>query len=411
MNFRMYFFIILVVIVLGILTGLTIFHSNENKLDIPNIQQESLEYGELCDEKHTTSSYEIYCKKFYSQGSITQTVNEYIDNVIKDFKESYNITRKISNRNKAVLINSIDSYLVNDNIVSVRVITKLKTLYKDEYTTQIKTFNFIKDTQQSITLSDIFDAKYKDEISDIYSEQYLLKKEKIIFYNEYGTFEKYCTYYELREYNNSNLLTAENYNITQEEYDAIFNNIIDEDKKLIAITFDDGPHITYTQKLLDILSKYNAKATFFMLGQNVEIYPEVVKSVYASGHEIGMHSWNHPILTNLDSEDIKAQIQSTSDAIYKITGYKSKLVRPPYGSINNTVKNALNYPLIMWSIDSLDWKTRDEAQIVPLVLEKVDDGEIVLFHDIHETTLSAVDKILEKLTNERLSIYNSIAIA
>ena len=166
---------------------------------------------------------------------------------------------------------------------------------------------------------------------------------------------------------------------------------------MIAITFDDGPHPTNTEAILDILAEYNVHATFFMLGQNVQAYPEVVKKVYEGGHEIANHSWNHPQLTKLSAANIAKQINDTSDAIYNITGYRPKLVRPPYGAMNDTVKSTIQETLILWNIDSLDWKTKDQNQIVPLVMSDVEDGDIILLHDIHPTTTPAVRRIVEQL--------------
>ena len=169
---------------------------------------------------------------------------------------------------------------------------------------------------------------------------------------------------------------------------------------MVAITLDDGPHATNTQKILDILDAHNAKATFFMLGQNVVNNEEVVKNVYKRGNEIGIHTWDHKQLTKLSQDEIVSQVERTSDAIYKIIGKRPKLVRPPYGAINDTVKNSINYSLILWNIDSLDWKSRDEKQIVPLVMNSVQDGDIILLHDIHSTTVPAVEKIVSQLEEQ-----------
>lgn len=196
--------------------------------------------------------------------------------------------------------------------------------------------------------------------------------------------------------------------------DVNFNTNIDENiivkevskpkvnpySKLIAITFDDGPHGTNTYQILEILKKYNAKATFFMLGQNVAAYPDVVRAVAESGSEIAMHSWDHPNLTKCTSTQISEQFEATSNAIFNITGQRPTLIRPPYGSVNDTVKQTLNYPFILWNIDSLDWKSRDPDQIVPLVLGDAEDGDIILMHDIHDTTVPAAERVIKKLTED-----------
>ena len=166
---------------------------------------------------------------------------------------------------------------------------------------------------------------------------------------------------------------------------------------MVAITFDDGPHSRNTDDIVNIFSKYNAHATFFMLGSNVVKYPDVVKRVYDAGHEIGIHTWNHKELTKLSSDEVKNEVNNTATEIEKITGKRPTLVRPPYGSINENVKNSIDNPLILWNIDSLDWKSRDKEKIVPLVVNNVQDGDIILLHDIHSTTIPAVEEILKYL--------------
>ena len=166
---------------------------------------------------------------------------------------------------------------------------------------------------------------------------------------------------------------------------------------MVALTFDDGPHSKNTDDILNILSKYNAYATFFMLGSNAEKYPDVVKRVFDAGNEIGIHTWSHKELTKLSSDEIKKEVDNTASKIEKITGKIPILVRPPYGSINENVKNTIDNPLILWNVDSLDWKSRDKEKIVPLVLNDVQDGDIILLHDIHSTTVPAVEEILKYL--------------
>lgn len=173
---------------------------------------------------------------------------------------------------------------------------------------------------------------------------------------------------------------------------------------MVALTFDDGPHSKNTDAILNILSKYNAHATFFMLGSNVEKYPDVVKRVFDAENEIGIHTWSHKELTKLSSDEIKKEVDNTASEIEKITGKKPTLVRPPYGSINEKVRNAIDNPLILWNIDSLDWKSRNKEKIVPLVLNDVQDGDIVLLHDIHSTTVPAVEEILKYLVENDYQI-------
>lgn len=390
--------IIAIIIIAIVFVIINLLWTNYLKpVEIPDLISQSNEYGSIINGEESTKSFEIYSQKISADEFINLDVNGYIDGLLSEFKEN-NSDEKVAPKDKAVYKNIIDTYKINDNLVSIKITSIIKQLYDDTYDTDIKTFNYNIEKQTQISLDELFKTGYKDNISEIYSDDYLLRSDQIEFYK--GTEKNTCTYNSLKEYNTSKLLTAQNFNITQEEYEKLIPRVIDKSKKMVAITFDDGPHATNTQEILDILDKYNAKATFFMLGQNVINYKEVVNDVYNRGNEIGIHTWDHKQLTKLSADEIVSEVERTSDAIYDITGEKPKLVRPPYGSVNNTVKSVLNYPLILWNIDSLDWKSRDENQIVPLVMSNVQDGDIILLHDIHSTTVPAVEKIVEQLNNE-----------
>ena len=171
---------------------------------------------------------------------------------------------------------------------------------------------------------------------------------------------------------------------------------IDKTKKLIAFTFDDGPLKGNTERVLAALEKNDARATFFMLGQNANYYPETVKKVLESGNEVSSHTWNHTYLPKLSAAQVRAQEDKTENAIYKACGSGSKpvSVRPPYGAINENVKKGIDTPLILWSVDTLDWKTKNTDATVKPILKHAKDGDIVLMHDIHKPTVAAVEKVL-----------------
>ncbi len=174
----------------------------------------------------------------------------------------------------------------------------------------------------------------------------------------------------------------------------------DPNKKQVALTFDDGPHQKYTVQILNTLQKYDARATFFVLGSRVEFYPDVLKRIKEEGHEIGNHSWNHPDLTIFESEQVQNELRSTSDAVASVLGEAPTLFRPPYGSYNELVKELSGVPTILWSVDSLDWKYRHVDTVVQEVLPNVHDGAIILLHDIHETTADAVEVIVRELKEQ-----------
>lgn len=176
-------------------------------------------------------------------------------------------------------------------------------------------------------------------------------------------------------------------------------NSIDVNKSMVALTFDDGPS-KYTTRILECLKKYDSKATFFEVGVQVKKYPEITKNVFDDGHELANHTYEHVQLTKVSGSEMKSQVEKTNDLIEENTGERTKLVRPPYGSYDNNVKQNLDYPLILWSIDTLDWKTKDANATYNSVINGVKDGSIVLMHDFYSTTADAVEKIVPKLVKE-----------
>ncbi|MDO4276518.1 MAG: polysaccharide deacetylase family protein [Eubacteriales bacterium] len=173
----------------------------------------------------------------------------------------------------------------------------------------------------------------------------------------------------------------------------------DKKRKTIALTFDDGPS-SFTDRLLDCLEENNAKATFFMVGQEIANFPETVKRMASLGHELGNHTYSHKDLTALSPEDISAEIGGTDNALVDLLGQGASVLRPPYGSINDDVIAAVGTPMIIWSVDTLDWETQDVQETVDTVMENAEDGAIILMHDIYETTVEAAEIIIPKLIEE-----------
>ncbi|MBO5258058.1 MAG: polysaccharide deacetylase family protein [Clostridia bacterium] len=154
--------------------------------------------------------------------------------------------------------------------------------------------------------------------------------------------------------------------------------------KTIALTFDDGPHPVYTPEILDILGEYGVKATFFTIGQNVEWYNDVFRMEYAAGHEIGNHTYSHQNLRKLPYKSVCREIEQAEELVYEATEYRTRLLRPPEGAFGHDLCKAaaeLDYTVICWSVDTLDWAHTPSDEIVTNVLENVKGGDIILFHD------------------------------
>lgn len=171
---------------------------------------------------------------------------------------------------------------------------------------------------------------------------------------------------------------------------------VDPDQPMMALTFDDGPG-DRTAELIAALKKYNAHATFFMQGINIPGHEDVVAQMAEAGCELGNHSYNHPQLPKLSDAEIRAQIGDTNNLIEKACGQTATVMRPPYGAINDAVKKNVGMPMILWNIDTLDWKTKNTASTIDTVLKTADDGDIVLLHDVHSSSVDAALALIPKL--------------
>lgn len=171
---------------------------------------------------------------------------------------------------------------------------------------------------------------------------------------------------------------------------------VDPGKPMVALTFDDGPG-KRTGELLAQLEKYYAHATFFMVGKNVPSYPEEVKKMKELGCELGNHSYNHANLGKSDAGTIREQIGSTNNNISALVGQTATVMRPPYGSVSGLLKENAGMPLILWNIDTLDWKTRNAQATIDSVMSQVKDGDIILMHDIHTESIDAAIELIPKL--------------
>lgn len=192
--------------------------------------------------------------------------------------------------------------------------------------------------------------------------------------------------------------------VSQKKLLPIYN--VETDEKKIAISFDAAWGNEDTQKLIDIMDKYGIKATFFVVGEWVDKYPESVEALAKAGHSIQNHSDTHPHLTEISKDEVVSQIEKCNDKVEKITGVRPTLLRAPYGDYNDSVIETIGelnmYP-IQWDVDSLDWKEYDAKTIYDKVVPKVGCGSIVLFHNAALHTPEALPSIIEKLQDDGYS--------
>jgi len=175
-----------------------------------------------------------------------------------------------------------------------------------------------------------------------------------------------------------------------------YHSDIDPNKPMIALTFDDGPSI-YTKDILKVLKKNNARATFFIVGERVDSYSGEIEQSIEQGCEIGSHSYSHANLGTSNQATIDSQLNKTEKKVKKVLGSGTPVMRPPYGSIGNKLKKTVGKPMILWSVDTLDWKTRNAKSTQKAIMETVKDGDIVLMHDLYQATRDAVKKVIPQL--------------
>lgn len=170
--------------------------------------------------------------------------------------------------------------------------------------------------------------------------------------------------------------------------------------KLVCFTFDDGPYAPVTNKILDTLEKYNGRATFFVVGDRADTYSDEIIRASKMGCEIGTHTYSHVNLNSLSVPEMQEEIKKSCDAISKYTGKKVKVLRPPEGAANDTVKANVGMPMVLWSVDSRDWDYRNADKDYQTVMDNVFDGSIVLMHDLYPATADAVARLIPELAKQ-----------
>lgn len=233
-----------------------------------------------------------------------------------------------------------------------------------------------------------------DAINECDNKNYLIDdNEMIIYYDnvnlELEDYNLYLTinFNEIKDY--LNIIAKLDSEYTNEDG---YN--YDPNKKTIAFSYDDGPAGSLTLDLVNILAENKAHATFFMVGNRMNNYETVVTTVHNSGNEIGSHTYSHYNLKTTKINKILEKEALTSSIYYDITKDTLTLLRPPYGSINSSVKDTLDNVFITWSVDTEDWRYKDVEYIKNMILDNVSDGDIVLMHDLYETTVEATREVL-----------------
>jgi peptidoglycan-N-acetylglucosamine deacetylase len=169
----------------------------------------------------------------------------------------------------------------------------------------------------------------------------------------------------------------------------------------IAMTFDDGPHPQNTPRLLDMMAARNIKATFYVIGRSVDTHPDVLRRTVAEGHEIGNHSYTHPLLSKLSDSQVLQEMRRCHEAVGRAAGVSMRTMRPPYGGLlqaqRELVHREFGYPTIMWAVDPLDWKRPGPSVVASRINSATTSGAIVLAHDLHSQTVDAMPATFDGL--------------
>lgn len=186
--------------------------------------------------------------------------------------------------------------------------------------------------------------------------------------------------------------------ITKEENIENNESFNYSEDKLISLTFDDGP-TEYTNKLLETLNKYDSRATFFILGNNIYNNEDIIKNIHSFGNEIGIHGYSHIPFTNMDIDDINVEIATTYDILDSLGVNPTNIVRPPFGKLNETIKEQVKSPFVLWNIDTGDAKINNKDMIKNKIIDNIEPGSIIKMHDTSALTIDVLESVLPILKN------------
>lgn len=173
-----------------------------------------------------------------------------------------------------------------------------------------------------------------------------------------------------------------------------------QERRKIALTFDDGPHPRYTEQLLDGLKERGVHASFFVTGEHASLHPDIIRRMQEEGHLIGNHTYSHIQLTRKNRETFKEELVKTNEVIKEITGEDVLYVRPPYGTWDKSLEEELNMFPVLWTIDPLDWCSKNASCVAGRILQKADENEIILMHDYYDTSVTAALKVVDELLEQ-----------
>ena len=390
-----------IVIIIALLICVTILYflvNDKSKFTTLNIEKSINSLNDFDIEK----MYKITKIETENEGINTAINGKVLKYITSQFDDTTTDYTKVSNAlNYIELSNEYKENSVNKFTNSYVCKINIKKNLEEKYYKLFFNYNLRNNSQ--VVIDNIINKDklndFKDELKEKYNldspdlENFLLTKEYIEIYNTDFKNSAKIKYDDIEDYLVNQVLTSDN--ITN--YYTIFKGAIDPTKPMLALTFDDGPYDLTTERILNTLTQYNSKATFFVLGTRVDYYPDTIRKIVAQGSQIGNHTKNHLNLVQQPISTVEYEINYVKTRVKEVAAYDVTVLRPPYGNRNDTVRSIANCPLILWCVDTEDWKSRNAQSVYNEILKYAFDGSIILMHDIYDSTASAVAMAVPEL--------------
>lgn len=328
----------------------------------------------------------------------------------KKVSTNIDIDYPVFKNNKDVIIKRYLKDVNTKNITNIKYeigksndyTTVLFKFYNKDNLENVETLIFNKN--KKISLQELFDL---DKLKAVIETKKSTENKEEIDYSKINILfnDKSTTFY-IKE--NENIKNLEIVNNELTEAAKISLNLdeshhkehtIQKESKLVAFTFDDGPS-KYTLDIANILEEYNASATFFEVGYNIKAHPEITKELSERGFEIANHTTDHSKLTKLTEVKYLSKINDNNALFKELTGKDMPYLRPPYGSYNDKIKASAGVPIVTWSLDTRDWESRNKDKVIEMVMNNIKEGDIILFHDLYESTRDAVKELMPLLKEQ-----------
>ena len=379
--------------------------------DAIDIDKTEYEYGEAF-------SYAVEYSKCNDK-DINAFRDKKIESIKNDFSKRYvteEDTEEADDVKKALLLRT-SVYETENGVINLAIYrtdvleadNQMELAYEDVYT-----YQFSKRTGDTLLPQQVFIEDYKYYCSDYFKEYFTTnyEQEELVegweqkLEPEYENFNEYIiTESGVTFFFEEGTVVVDTAGITcagiaslQAEpilREKILQRYIDPHRPMVALTYDDGPGLKSEDRILDCLKENNAVATFFYQGAFIEGREDKIERAKKLGCEIGHHTWSHPVLTDLETKDLKRQFDKTNEAIYDACGEYPTVFRPSYGETNSKVNKTSKLPVIMWSIDTVDWESRDGKKVFNLVKKCGNlDGDVILLHSIHDSTADATELLI-----------------